>query len=64
MKRHLSAIVRPYGYQQNVKKFYTKFKASQSEYEAYQKAISNWTSGAAGEQKHVSITNQLKSYQE
>lgn len=63
MKRHLSTIVRPYGYQ-NVKEFYTEFKSSKSEYDAYQKAVSKWAGEATGEKKHVSITEQLKSYQE
>lgn len=63
MKSHLSAIVKLYGYQ-NVKEFYIEFKVSKSEYDAYQKDVSKWTGGATGEQKHVSITEQLKSYQE
>lgn len=63
MKKYLSAIVKPYGYQ-NVKEFYAEFKASKAEYDAYQKAVSKWASGTTGEQERISITDQLKAYQE
>lgn len=63
MKKYLSAIVRPYGYQ-NVKQFYAEFRASKTEYDAYQKAVSKWNGGANNIHERISITAKLKSFRE
>lgn len=63
MKKRLSGIVRPYGYQ-NVKQFYVEFNASKTEYDAYQRAVSKWNGGANKMHEHISVADKLKAFQE
>lgn len=63
MKKYLSGIVRPYGYQ-NVKQFYAEFKASKTEYDAYQRAVNKWNGGANNIHERISVTAKLKSFRE
>jgi len=63
MKKRLSGIVRPYGYQ-NVKQFYAEFNASKTEYDAYQRAVSKWNGGVNNMHERISVADKLKEYQE
>lgn len=59
MKKHLSDIVKPYGYQ-NVKEFYTEFKASKMECDVYQRKLDHWMNGTVEKSERVSIVEKLQ----